>query len=110
MSTPARSSTPADLKRKREELPTNATFSQPTNTGSGSEILTNVVYAVDHLKEKNVEVVWEDLWNYLSVAQDLVHNKPFVKRGLQGHDRVAYIPGKDAFRYEERGNFQVPLI
>lgn len=99
---PARSSTPVDLKRKRDDLPArpgNATFSQPSNTGSGSEILTNVVYAVDYLKDRDTPVSWDDLWSYLSVAQDLQHNKPFVKRGLQGHDRVEYLANKDAFRY-----------
>lgn len=67
--------------------------------------MTHVVFAQDHLKEKFPSpVTFEDILAYLSLPVDLQKHKALIKRALQDHHRVTYIPktsstDRDTFRY-----------
>lgn len=60
-STPSISAPNSELKRKRNELAENASYSQPTDTGSGKEVMTQVVYAIDYLKLKDRPINFNDI-------------------------------------------------
>jgi len=68
--------------------------------------MTQVVQAINYLKEKNFQSVpYDHIISYLSLPNDLQKNIPLIKRALQGHDRVQYIGkhesgiGKESFKY-----------
>lgn len=102
-STP-RVATPSSFDKRSHD----AAFSAQS-TGSlagGKEIMTQVVQAINYLKEKNFQVVpYEHIISYLSLPVDLQKNIPLIKRALQGHDRVQYVgkhessTGKESFKY-----------
>lgn len=76
--------------------------SQPFNTGSGKEILTQVVYAIDYLKSKDKPVSFDDIWSYLCIAASQQHYA-VLRRALIEHPRVDYDPqgldGHSSFRF-----------
>ncbi|KAI5241502.1 putative transcription initiation factor TFIIE, beta subunit [Aureobasidium subglaciale] len=93
VSRPATPSTqPTDLKRKRQDLPQNAAYSQPVDTGSGKEVMTQVVYAIDYLKSKDRPINFTDIWNYLSIPANLHQHRQVLRRALMEHPKVDYDP------------------
>lgn len=78
-----------DLKRKRPE-PSKVVYSQPADTGTGRNIMTQVTYAIEHLKTKGVPLSLEDLINYLSLQYAGDDYKRTVKTILAHHDKVVY--------------------
>jgi len=110
-SAPPRSSTPkaaaAAVAANAEKRSHDAAFSQPAAPiAGGKEIMTQVVQAINYLKEKNFQIVpYEHVISYLSLPNDLQKNIPLIKRALQGHDRVQYVGkhesgnGKESFKY-----------
>ena len=67
--------------------------------------MTQVWHAVNYLKDKNNPLPFDNLINYLSLPQDAMKNVPYIKKALQTHDRVQFVPksesgnGKDSFKY-----------
>lgn len=92
-STPSISAPPSDLKRKRQELAENASYSQPQDTGSGREVMTKVVYSIEWLKAKEIFVSFEDIWSYLSIPENERGMKPVLRRALMEHPKVEFEPG-----------------
>lgn len=86
------STQPADLKRKRQDLPQNAAYSQPADTGSGREVMTQVVYAIDYLKSKDRPISFTDIWNYLSIPANQQQHRQVLRRALMEHPKVDYDP------------------
>jgi transcription initiation factor TFIIE subunit beta len=82
----------ADLKRKRQDLPQHAAYSQPADTGSGREVMTQVVYAIDYLKSKDRAVSFSDIWNYLSIPANQQQHRQVLRRALMEHPKVDYDP------------------
>lgn len=78
-----------DLKRKRVEQP-NTVFSQPKDTGTGSHIITQVTYALEKLKEKDIQWTWQRLGEYLSLHGREEGYGQALKRILITHDKVKY--------------------
>ena len=78
-----------ELKRKRPE-PTNVVYSQPQDTGKGTELITQVTYAVEYLKSKGTPQKLSDLLSYLSVQYTNDQWKRNLRRALQTHSRVNY--------------------
>ena len=85
-----------DLKRKRVEQ-ANTVFSQPKDTGTGSHIITQVTYALEKLKEKDVPWTWQRLGEYLSLHGREKGYGQALKKILIDHPKVNYqrIDGKD---------------
>jgi transcription initiation factor TFIIE subunit beta len=87
------SSTPApgsDAKRKRQDA--DIVYSQPANTGTGKDIMTQVLFAVEHMKTKNVPLKFSDIVSYLSLqhrAQDQGYLQA-LRSILQVHEKVNY--------------------
>lgn len=48
-----------DLKKKRHD--SDIVYSQPANTGTGKDIMTQVFFAIDHMKSKNVALKFSDI-------------------------------------------------
>ena len=78
-----------DLKRKRPE-PTNVVYSQPRDTGTGNNIITQVTYAIEYLKSKGTPQTLSDLLSYLSLQYTKDAYKKNIEFILKKHDKVNY--------------------
>lgn len=108
---PARTSTPQPGNKRPRDPPATTAPMAPaaghkTGTSAGAEIMTHMVYAVQHLKDKfPVAITLPDILTYLSLPSDLQKHAPLIRRALVGHDRIALVPkheapnGKESFRY-----------
>lgn len=84
-----------DRKRKRPEEPMI-----PIDTGSGREILTQVVYAIEYLRSKERAVPFDDIWNYLSMPPELSKHRSALRKALIDHPKTEYTSGPQAtFRF-----------
>lgn len=105
-STPAAAAAAANANRHDAEI----VYSQPANTGTGKDIMTQVVFAIEHLKSKDVALKFGDIESYLSLYRQ-GHDQAYVRalRGiLQSHDKVEYDPqgadGEGTFRFRPPHN------
>jgi transcription initiation factor TFIIE subunit beta len=84
-----------DAKRRRHEP--NIVYSQPANTGTGKDIMTNVLYVIQKMKEKNVPFTFDDVIGYASL-QHRLHDKGYLhalRSILQVHEKVQFDPTGD---------------
>ncbi|KAK2802094.1 hypothetical protein FQN50_007458 [Emmonsiellopsis sp. PD_5] len=95
---------------KRHDVDT--IYSQPANTGTGKDIMTQVVFAIDHMKSKDYALKFADILSYLSLQQQ-GHDPGYIqalKRILQSHDKVEYDPsganGEGTFRFRPPHNIR----
>jgi transcription initiation factor TFIIE subunit beta len=92
-----------EIKRKRPDA-SSVVYSQPADTGTGHNIMTQVTYAIDYLKQKNTPQRIEDLFSYLSLQHFDESHKRAITTILMGHKKVDYDPngfdgqGSFAFR------------
>ena len=84
---PSSSSQSNDLKRKRPE-PSNVVYSQPADTGTGRNIMTQVTYAVEYLKNKESPQTLAQIVGYLSLKS--AEGQQNIASILKKHDRVEY--------------------
>lgn len=106
------SSTPGTPGPARRHEPANVVYSQPADTGTGKDIMTNVLYAIQKMKEKNSPLTFEDIVGYLSL-QERRHDQGYVRALrsiLQVHDKVNYDPkgadGKGTFSFRPPHNIR----
>ena len=83
-----------DLKRKRPEQ-SNVVYSQPADTGTGKNIMTQVTYAIDYLKDKNTPKTFTEIIGHLSVHNSGKDYQSMIKTILMKHDKVNYDPKND---------------
>lgn len=88
----------------------NVVYSQPANTGTGKEIMTQVFFAVDYMKSKGNPLKFEDIASYLSLVQQ-GHDQRYIReleRILQKHNKVEYDPtgagGKGTYQFRPPHN------
>ncbi|KUL92510.1 hypothetical protein ZTR_02671 [Talaromyces verruculosus] len=105
-------STPGTPGPTRRNEPANIVYSQPADTGTGKDIMTNVLYAIQKMKEKNAPLTFEDIVGYLSL-QERRHDQGYVhalRSILQVHDKVNYDPsgadGKGTFSFRPPHNIR----
>jgi len=98
----------SDLKRKRAEPPPNVVYSQPANTGTGKELMTQITFAIDYLKGKEKPISFNDIFSYLSVQGIDDRGKQTMQHILQTHSKVEYnskgLAGKGAYRFRPPHN------
>lgn len=106
------SQTAGDPKRKRHDA--DIVYSQPANTGTGKDIMTQVIFAIEHLKAKMTPLKYEDILNYLSVRQQ-GHDTGYIqalRRILQSHEKIDYDPnganGEGTFSFRPPHNIRNP--
>lgn len=88
---PSHATTPSkhDLKRKRPEA-SNVVYSQPADTGTGQNIMTQVTYAVEYLKSKGTPQTLPELLSYLSLQYREDSYKQIIRTILQNHEKIEY--------------------
>ncbi|KAJ5949412.1 hypothetical protein N7454_000996 [Penicillium verhagenii] len=84
-------SSSGDLKKKRHD---DIVYSQPANTGTGKDIMTQVLFAIEHMKAKGVALRLSDIISYLSL-QHRANEQAYVLalgRILKSHEKVEFDP------------------
>ncbi|EFW21334.1 hypothetical protein D8B26_001546 [Coccidioides posadasii str. Silveira] len=101
---------PATTNGKRQDA--DIVYSQPANTGTGKDIMTQVVFAIEHMKSKDVPLTFSDIQSYLSLHRQ-GHDQAYIhalRRILQSHDKVDYDPqgskGEGTFRFRPPHNIR----
>lgn len=110
---PSTVSTPTqgvESKRKRPEA--DIVYSQPANTGTGKDIMTQVLFAIEHMKSKGMPLRFADIASYLSL-QHRANDPGYVqalRRILQRHEKVDYDPsganGEGTFSFRPPHNIR----
>ena len=108
-STPAQAPNPAPPPRRHDP---DIVYSQPANTGTGKDIMTQVVFAIEHLKSKDTPLKFSDIESYLSLERQ-GHDAGYIhalRRILQSHDKVEFDPsganGQGTFRFRPPHNIR----
>lgn len=101
-----------DPKRKRHE--SDIVYSQPANTGTGKDIMTQVLFAIEHMKNKGVPLKFSDIVSYLSLQQR-ANDQGYIqalRSILQVHEKVEYDPkgakGEGTFCFRPPHNVRSP--
>ncbi|KAJ7630527.1 transcription initiation factor IIE subunit beta [Roridomyces roridus] len=89
--------------KKKARPKSNVVWSQPADTGSGNNINTQLVYAVDYLKSTPNPTRLEDiaLLTNTPLLEDAVLREKF-----KSHERVVYNPKTDLYTYKHEFNFR----
>ncbi|KFY53211.1 hypothetical protein V496_07816 [Pseudogymnoascus sp. VKM F-4515 (FW-2607)] len=91
---PASQSTPSpsskDQKRKRETQP--VVYSQPSETGYGSDSYTQVTYIIEFLKKKGEPKSFKEILEYMSFMGLPEQQKRTLAAILRKHGRLEWIP------------------
>ncbi|KAF2104048.1 hypothetical protein NA57DRAFT_70260 [Rhizodiscina lignyota] len=82
-------------------------YSQPSNTGFGVSLPTQLFYTEEYLKDKDRPMTFEDIWSYLSIPADSDTTEAVLKQHLQsGRVKVIYDPkgfgGQGSYRYRPK--------
>lgn len=112
---PSSTPTPApgvDPKKKRHDV--DIVYSQPANTGTGKDIMTQVLFAVEHMKNKAVPLKFSDIVSYLSLQQR-ANDQGYIQALqsiLQVHEKVEFDPkgakGEGTFAFRPPHNVRSP--
>ncbi|RMJ27073.1 transcription initiation factor [Aspergillus sp. HF37] len=101
-----------DPKKKRHDP--DIVYSQPANTGTGKDIMTQVLFAVEHMKNKGVPLKFADIVSYLSLQQR-ANDQGYIqalRSILQVHEKVEYDPkganGEGTFGFRPPHNVRSP--
>lgn len=84
--------TPGSLDAKRKSHNADTVYSQPANTGTGKDIMTQVYFAIEHMKNKGVPLKFADIVSYLSL-QHRANDQGYVqalRSILQVHEKVEF--------------------
>ena len=97
-----------DLKRKRPEQKEQI-FSQPADTGTGRNMMTQIIYAIEYLKTKGTPQTLTDLLSYLSLQHREKSYKQTIRSILTTHPKVEYGKkpnGEDTFSFRPAHNIR----
>ena len=87
-----------DLKRKRLD-PTDTVYSQPLNTGTGTDIGSRIHYALEYLKKEQASKKADDVLGFLSLLDAAEMYKRKITDILKGHQKVLYDPIANTYTY-----------
>ncbi|KAJ5416104.1 hypothetical protein PENPOL_c028G08123 [Penicillium polonicum] len=103
-------SSSTEIKKKRHDP--DIVYSQPANTGTGKDIMTQVLFAIEHMKNKNIPLKFSDIISYLSL-QHRAHDQGYVRALrsiLEIHEKVEFDPsganGEGTFRFRPAHNIR----
>ncbi|KAJ5621768.1 transcription initiation factor TFIIE [Penicillium herquei] len=103
-------SSSGEMKKKRHDA--DIVYSQPANTGTGKDIMTQVLFAIEHMKAKGVPLKFTDIVSYLSL-QHRAHDHAYVqalRSILQMHEKVEFDPsganGEGTFSFRPPHNIR----
>ncbi|KAJ0425137.1 transcription initiation factor TFIIE, beta subunit [Aspergillus carlsbadensis] len=114
---PSSNSTPtpnnaASVEQKKKRHDPDIVYSQPANTGTGKDIMTQVVFAIEHMKSKGLPLTFSDIVSYLSL-QHRANDQGYVqalRSILQVHEKVEYDPkganGEGTFSFRPPHNIR----
>ncbi|KAM6490606.1 hypothetical protein JOM56_013949 [Amanita muscaria] len=88
-------------KKKRPK--SNIVYSQPADTGTGTHVNTQLVYAVNHLKSTHNPMRLQDL---AIVTNTPLDSDAVLLDRFKNHDRVQYDPKTDLYSYKHEFNFR----
>ncbi|KAI0668836.1 transcription initiation factor IIE subunit beta [Trametes maxima] len=96
---PPRHQERASLQRRRNGQ--NVVYSQPADTGTGTNVNTQLVYLVNHLKSTGNPMRLQDLAILTNTPVDT--DKVLLEK-FKGHDRVVHDPKTDLYSYRHDYN------
>lgn len=101
--TPSNTSS-SGAKRKRPDDAPATVYSQPTETGTGSHILTQFTYTIEHLKEEQRWFTEREILNYLHInpKDDVAHQLVQLFRSPNPTNRIEYNPRDGKYRYKPK--------
>jgi len=79
-----------DLKRKRD--PIQVVYSQPQDSGYGTDSFTQVTYIIEFLKNKGEAKTFEEILQYLSKVNVPEQQKRTLAGILRKHSRIEWVP------------------
>jgi len=94
-------SSSANGSKKKKRPKSNVVYSQPADTGSGQNINTQLLYAVDHLKKTGNPMRLQDL--AIITGTPLDTNATLLEK-FKAHDRVVHDPKTDLYSYRHDYN------
>lgn len=101
--TPSNASGTGDAKKRKRELPAY----QP-NDFHGANLWTQITHVVEWLKKKDAPVSLDDIINYLNIPQQDAVNELNIRRIIQGHEKLEFVPeannGKGGYRFRPKHN------
>lgn len=100
----------ADKKPQRDAQPT--VFSQPRDSGYGTDSFTQVTYIIDYLKKKGEPKTFKDILDYMSLHNLDEQKQKNLAAILRKHGRIEWIPDvKKKVQAWDAGTFRhKPLI
>ncbi|KAF2193465.1 transcription initiation factor IIE, beta subunit [Zopfia rhizophila CBS 207.26] len=102
--TPSNSSTSgAKRKRPTDDAPTTI-YSQPIDTGTGSHIFTQVTYAIEHLRNNDRWMTFQEITDYLNVPQVDDHTRSQLETIFRRpeQNRIEWNPKNNTYRYKPK--------
>ncbi|KAJ8588597.1 transcription initiation factor IIE, beta subunit [Rhizopogon salebrosus TDB-379] len=98
-------STPApDLPATKKKRPkTNIVYSQPADTGTGTNVNTQLVYAIDHLKSTHNPMRLQDI---AIVTNTPLDTDSVLLEKFKAHDRIQWDPKTDLYSYRHEFSFR----
>ncbi|KAF8816909.1 transcription initiation factor IIE, beta subunit [Phlegmacium glaucopus] len=95
------SSSSSNKKGKRPK--TNIVYSQPADTGTGNNVNTQLVYAVNHLKSTPNPMRLQDL---AIVTNTPLDTDVVLLEKFKAHDRIQWDPKTDLYSYKHEYSFR----
>ncbi|KAJ3505594.1 hypothetical protein NLJ89_g7333 [Agrocybe chaxingu] len=95
------SSSSATHKKKRPK--TNIVYSQPADTGTGNNVNTQLVYAVNHLKSTHNPMRLQDI---AIVTNTPLDTDTLLLEKFRAHDKIQYDPKTDLYSYKHEFAFR----
>ncbi|KAI0339059.1 transcription initiation factor IIE subunit beta [Trametopsis cervina] len=84
-------------KKKRQKIRVDVVYSQPADTGTGSNVNTQLLYAVNHLKSNGNPMRLQDLAIITNTPLD---TDMVLLEKFKAHDRVIHDPRTDLYSYK----------
>ncbi|KAJ7589192.1 transcription initiation factor IIE subunit beta [Mycena floridula] len=89
--------------KKKPRQKSNVVYSQPADTGTGTNVNTQLVYAVNHLKSTHNPVRLQDI--AIVTGTPLDSDKVLLEK-FKAHDHVHWDPRTDLYSYKHEFNFR----
>ncbi|KAG1823007.1 hypothetical protein EV424DRAFT_1511103 [Suillus variegatus] len=99
--TTAESTSTPSTKKKRPK--TNIVYSQPADTGTGTNVNTQLVYAIDHLKSTHNPMRLQDI---AIVTNTPLETDVVLLEKFKSHDKIIWDPKTDLYSYRHEFSFR----